>query len=132
MPPPLLCDANEECDNVWVIQWLRRADFPPLLVVEAQDGRIVMPGSIAYRLLSQELNVVAVNEAGDGSSILKRLLIVAPKAETYTLHPLGHTAVEVKPDGITGGRTVVVSELMSGEEEARRGRTKQPGGIRPW
>lgn len=106
MSPFLLCDANEECDNVWVVQWLRRTDFPPLLVVETQNGGIVMPGTIAYGFLSQELNVAAVNEASDGSSILERLLVVAPKAETDTLHPLGHTAVEVKPDGITDGNAV--------------------------
>lgn len=44
--------------------------------------------------------MAAVNEAGHGPSMFKALLIITSKAETDTLHPLGHAAIEVKPDSI--------------------------------
>jgi hypothetical protein len=78
-----------------------------------------MPGSITYRLLSKELNVAAVNEAGHGPSMFKALLIITSKAETDTLHPLGHAAIEVKPDSITDEdtqRVPTVSKMVNGEE----------------
>lgn len=106
MSPLLLCHANEERDNVWIIQWLRRADLLPLLVVQAQDGGIIISGSVAYRLLSQHLNATAVNKCCDGPSILYWPRRGASKAEGDAFQPLDDRAIEKQPERITTYNTV--------------------------
>jgi hypothetical protein len=62
MSPFLLCHTNEERDNIGIVHWLRRADFAPSVVEQADDGRIEAHLSIANRLPSSQLNVAAVNK----------------------------------------------------------------------
>lgn len=101
MPPFLLCYTNEECDDIWIVHWLRWTDFGPPVVEQADDGLIVAHLSVANRLPSSQLNVAAVNKGCQWPSVPKCCMHGAAKTQADTFQSFDDAAIEIQAKSIT-------------------------------